>query len=98
MPTHFGIGKNPDAPPFLFDIGNIENLGVFGGEVLLSHVNLQVAELATETHERCLVEGLISEKQQFVLCPQLPDYRYVLLRGCPGKLELQHFGAEAGAQ
>ena len=71
---------------------------MLGGEILFPDVNLQIAELATETHERCLVEGLISEKQQFVLRPQLPDYCYVLLRGCIGKLELQHFGAEAGAQ
>ena len=98
MPTHFAIRKNPDAPPVAFDIGNIKNFGVFGGEVFLSDVNLQVAELATETHERCFVEGLISEEQQCVLRPQLSDCRYVFLRRCPRKLETQYFGAEAGPQ
>ena len=98
MPADLAIGENPDAPPVAFDIGYIENLGVLRGEVLLPHVNLQIAELAAETHERCLVERLISEQQEFVLRPQLSDCRNIGVRGCPGKLETQHFSAEAGAQ
>ena len=77
VPADLAIGENPDAPTVALDIGHIEDLGVLGGEILLPHVNLQIAELATEAHECCLVEGLISEQQQFVFRPQLPDCRNI---------------------
>ena len=73
MPADLAIGENPDAPTVALDIGYIEDLGVLRREVFLSDVNLQIAKLATEAHECCLVEGLISEQQQFVFRPQLPD-------------------------
>ena len=98
MPADLAIGENPDAPTVALDIGYIEDLGVLGGEILLPHVNLQIAKLATEAHKRCLVEGLISEQQQFVFRPQASDCRNVGFRGRSGELEIQHFSAEAGAQ
>ena len=60
MPAHLVVREDTDPPSVTFDVGYVEDLGVLWGEILLAHVDFEIAEFATESDQPCFIKRLIT--------------------------------------